>query len=429
MRAPRGRADAAVFRSEPADDAAIGPPGRPGDAAGRPAPRVAGVQRGARRHSDVTSAARAACSGSSASAARGCRGRDLAAADHAQPRLLERREQLGARAQAKMLGEIRQHQPAFALRLEMRGEPGEKALQHAAVRVVDRVFQRGGGLRRKPRRVADDERRPSRPGRDRPGPPRRDRRGRAAAMLSRAHASARGSCSVATTRCDPAPRKHGGEHAGPRADVEGERARRQRRLGHQLHVLAAHRREHAVVRVDAVAERRDQRRPSCAIRARRSRPAARAATRRTARRPRPRPRRTRGARRARAAAERCCRRRTAAAASRACARAAPAPGAADGNAIVGDGGGGRRLARLAVGAPRHRLQQLAGVLEIAAPQQRGARARQTKRRIGGHAVVGDDHLRGRRQAALRAPAGAPLLARLGPAYQRVHAADLGLARA
>ena len=56
---------------------------------------------------------------------------------------------------------------------------------------------------------------------------------------------------------DPSPRQHRSQHAGSGADIEGPLRRRQRRFGHQLQVLAAHRRKHAVVRVDALAERRD----------------------------------------------------------------------------------------------------------------------------------------------------------------------------
>ena len=82
-----------------------------------------------------------------------------------------------------------------------------------------------------------------------------------------------------------------------------------------------------------------------------------------------------------------------------------------------------RLARPAVGATRQRNQHLARVLEVAPPQQRGALAREAVRVVGRHAVVGDDHaLRGRR-AALRAPARGARLAVLGPVHDRmrVHA--------
>ena len=52
-------------------------------------------------------------------------------------------------------------------------------------------------------------------------------------------------------------RQQRGEHAGAGADVEGERAgRRQGRRGHQVDILAAHRGKHAVMRMNARAERR-----------------------------------------------------------------------------------------------------------------------------------------------------------------------------
>jgi len=50
-----------------------------------------------------------------------------------------------------------------------------------------------------------------------------------------------------------------GQHTGAGADIDGaglRRGGRQRCLGHQRQVLATHRREHAVVRVDAVRQRR-----------------------------------------------------------------------------------------------------------------------------------------------------------------------------
>jgi len=81
-------------------------------------------------------------------------------------------------------------------------------------------------------------------------------------------------------------------------------------------------------------------------------------------------------------------------------------------------GGGRcrrrGLARLAVEAPRHGLQQLAGVLEIAAPQQGRAFACQAVSRVGGDAIIGNDHPLRRRRAALRMPAGVASLAVLAP---------------
>jgi len=50
---------------------------------------------------------------------------------------------------------------------------------------------------------------------------------------------------------DATARQHRSQHAGAGTDIEGQLRRGQRRCIHQLDVFAAHRREHAVVRVDA----------------------------------------------------------------------------------------------------------------------------------------------------------------------------------
>jgi len=62
-----------------------------------------------------------------------------------------------------------------------------------------------------------------------------------------------------------------------------------------------------------------------------------------------------------------------------------------------------RLARL-VDAAHQRLQQLACVLEIAAPQQTDAFRSQTERGIGGHRVVRDHHAFGCGSAVFGMPA-------------------------
>ena len=77
------------------------------------------------------------------------------------------------------------------------------------------------------------------------------------------------------------------------------------------------------------------------------------------------------------------------------------------------------LARFAVDAARHGLQQLARILEVAPPQQRGALAGQAIGRIRGNAVVRDHHTLGRRRAALRAPAGRAGRIGFGPVHNRV----------
>lgn len=54
-------------------------------------------------------------------------------------------------------------------------------------------------------------------------------------------------------------------------------------------------------------------------------------------------------------------------------------------------------------ASSHRLQQLACVLEIAAPENGRAFASQPIRRVGGHLVIADHHALGRRDSAFRVP--------------------------
>ena len=61
-----------------------------------------------------------------------------------------------------MFGQVRQDQPAFAAGCQMRRQTAEKSAQHAAVGVVDRIFDRRAGSRRQPRRIADHQRGPSR---------------------------------------------------------------------------------------------------------------------------------------------------------------------------------------------------------------------------------------------------------------------------
>ena len=56
-------------------------------------------------------------------------------------------QQPGARAQAQVLGKVRQDQPALALGLQVRGQAVEETQQHAAVFVVQRMFDRRAGAR------------------------------------------------------------------------------------------------------------------------------------------------------------------------------------------------------------------------------------------------------------------------------------------
>ena len=63
---------------------------------------------------------------------------------------------------------------------------------------------------------------------------------------------------------DPATRQHRGKDTGARADIEGHELRRVRlrqwRGGNQTHILSAHGREHAVVRMNAIVRRGSERR-------------------------------------------------------------------------------------------------------------------------------------------------------------------------
>jgi hypothetical protein len=74
--------------------------------------------------------------------------------------------------------------------------------------------------------------------------------------------------------------------------------------------------------------------------------------------------------------------------------------------------------RLAIDAPRKRLQQLPRVLEVAPPQQRRPLACEAVGGIGGRGVVRDDNPIGRRRTALRAPASGAYFAPLFPADAR-----------
>src|SRR5580658_3410433 len=77
------------------------------------------------------------------------------------------------------------------------------------------------------------------------------------------------------------------------------------------------------------------------------------------------------------------------------------------------------LAPLTLGATRQRSEHLAGVLEVTSPQERCTLACEPIRIVGGGAVIGDDDVRGRRRAALRAPARRARLAILDPVKDRV----------
>ncbi len=56
---------------------------------------------------------------------------------HLQTGLLDPAQQLLACAQAEVLGQIRQDQPAFAACAQVCGQAREEASQHGALRVID----------------------------------------------------------------------------------------------------------------------------------------------------------------------------------------------------------------------------------------------------------------------------------------------------
>ena len=78
-----------------------------------------------------------------------------------------------------------------------------------------------------------------------------------------------------------------------------------------------------------------------------------------------------------------------------------------------------------VGAARQRLQQLPGVVKVAAPEQGRALAGQSVGGVGSGGVVGQDDALGRWRAALRAPPRGAFLARFKPVDNRRFVADAG----
>ena len=86
---------------------------------------------------------------------------DIGLAEDDEPGLIERGEQLCPGSQFQMFGQVGQQEPAFSSRFQVSGQPVEKSGQHATLRIVDRLFDRGGRPGRHPRRVADHEWRPA----------------------------------------------------------------------------------------------------------------------------------------------------------------------------------------------------------------------------------------------------------------------------
>jgi hypothetical protein len=196
----------------------------------------------ASRHSEVTSAARAACSGSDSSVTFGWTGRTSMRSRSSR----ERRPRCSARSDR-----ISQPSPpgarCAASRRESRAACGCRGRRSRARAASWAAPAPTAGCRRRARRGRRERDRLRR----RPPAPRAPAaRGSRARTPARAHP-----WSVATTRRDAAPREHGGQHAGAGADVEGDAVGRQRpgqrRVRDQFDILAADGREDAVVRMDA----------------------------------------------------------------------------------------------------------------------------------------------------------------------------------
>src|SRR3569623_229642 len=181
---------------------------------------------------------------------------DIDFADHYQSAGIDPRHHLYARAQAEMFGKIGQDQPSFAVGFQMLCQSAEKGAQHAAVRIVDCGLDRGTGACRQPRRSAYHQRGAS---------------GGKHVCLQQFHlaiqtepfdilsrASERAAVLIGDDHmCNTPLYKYSGEHADTGPDVEGARLRWQRRLRNQIDVFAAHRRKHAVVRMNARLQRRN----------------------------------------------------------------------------------------------------------------------------------------------------------------------------
>ena len=82
---------------------------------------------------------------------------DIGLADDDESRLFKCSEQFCPGPQFQMFGEVREQQPAFSSRFQMRGQAIEESVQHSTLRIVDRLFDGRGGPCRDPRRVADYE--------------------------------------------------------------------------------------------------------------------------------------------------------------------------------------------------------------------------------------------------------------------------------
>ena len=350
-------------------------------------------------------------------------GLDVLSPQHLQAALRNPFKQLFTRAQLQMFSQVRQNQPAFAAGLQVGCQTGQKPAQHAAAFVVHRPLNGRAGPCGQPGRVAHHQR----------GLALGEqvlllqldaaRQTQALQILARAGQRTRvlvgGHHALHTTA-----RQHGRQHARAHAHIKGERLAGQRRLRDQIHIFPTHRRKNAVVRVNAVARRCAQGGYFHALLA----PFM-------------------GAHQAQQLTQR----------SHHAIPAGRAPGLGAGLAQVGRAaqrnrviafqhdqhrrqhprtlrlrlpvqvkrfrrGGrcrflrrfGRHLAGLAVCAAHQRLQQHAGVLEIARPQQARAFTGHAIGCVGGQGVVGSDHAARSRSATLGAPLGGVGLALAAP---------------
>ena len=179
------------------------------------------------------------------------------AAQHLQASGGKPAQQLVSAAQTQVFGQIRQDQPALALGRQVGGQPSQVAAQHAAVRVVDGGLQRRTGLGRHPRWVADHQ---SEAAFDiQVSLFKLDPLGNAQSLKVLRCTDQRGGGQVGGHHLQPTASQHRGEHAGASAHVEHTRRlgrSRQLGLGDQVDILAAHRREDAVVRMDSRTQRR-----------------------------------------------------------------------------------------------------------------------------------------------------------------------------
>ena len=176
----------------------------------------------------------------------GVHGAHIVALEHAQAACIDPPEQLRAGAQAQVLCQVGQHQPAFAAGRQVRRQPRQKGLRHAAAFVVYRVLDgelgragTQGGLQTMSGACPSGNRSTScsvtcwaRPSRCR---------------LSRAQARARGVFG-GDHAAHTTARQHGGKHTGAGADVKRQLLGRQRRFpppGRCIHRAPARRRRSA----------------------------------------------------------------------------------------------------------------------------------------------------------------------------------------